>query len=121
VLELGKGPPKSLEDLVYEATARIKNLPIQTAVLKPIGRRSIQFRVPEVRPAVAKGERVTRFVQEVFELSGLTKTIEAIQSEIGERQRTLGAPTEIPLDEPESFREPIAPIKAPAPRARRAG
>lgn len=123
VLEKGPGIPKSLEELVHEAMVRLKDLPQQSAIFKPIGRRSVRIETPTIIPSVASEKRVDDFVAGVLERSGFSALYDTVTKEIEERLRTLGAPSEaVPLtSEPEHFREPIrAPAKAPAPRARRA-
>ena len=121
VLRMGPGPPKSLDELVYEATAKLKDLPQQSAILKPIGRRSLRFRTPTIIPSVANAKRVELFVAGVLERSGFSAVYETVTTEIEERLRALSAPRALPADEPETFREPIrAPRKAPALRTRRA-
>jgi len=123
ILQKGPGIPKSLEELVHEAMVRLKDLPQQSAIFKPIGRRSVRIETPTIIPSVAREKRVDDFVAGVLERSGFSALYDTVTKEIEERLRTLGAPSEaVQLTaEPEHFREPIrAPAKAPAPRARRA-
>ncbi|MFM9887650.1 MAG: hypothetical protein ACKVQT_31895 [Burkholderiales bacterium] len=119
VLRMGPGPPKSLDELVYEATAKLKDLPQQTAILKPIGRHSLRLRTPTLVPSVANARRVDAFVAGVLERSGFSAMYDAVTKDIDDRLRALGAPVDLPAQEPATFRQPVrAPRKTPARRTR---
>ena len=123
VLEKGPGIPKPLEEQVHEAMVRLKDLPQQSAIFKPIGRRSVRIETPTIIPSVASEKRVDAFVADVLERSGFSALYDTVTKEIEERLRNLSAPSEAVslTSEPEHFREPIrTSAKAPAPRARRA-
>lgn len=117
VLKLGPGIPKSMEELVYEATTRLKELPRQHAILKPIGRRSTQFQVASIQPVVAEGRRVGMFAAKTVKLSGLGRAYETVVHDIDERMRALGS-MPLPPTEPEDFLEPMPTASAPSPRTR---
>jgi hypothetical protein len=123
IMGMGPGPPKPLEELVHEATAKLKGLPARTAIAKPVGRRSVRFQVPTVLAAVADEKRVEAFVATVLDRSGFVAAFHAVTEEMAERLREVGATSlqALPVEEPTNFREAVsAPTKALAPRKRRA-
>lgn len=114
VLRMGPGIPKGLDELIHEATVKLKELPKQNAILKPIGKRSVRFMVPTIAPAVASPRRVEAFVLGMIERSNFTTAYEEVRQELDARLLELTA-LPVPDDEPQTFREPAPETEAEEP------
>jgi hypothetical protein len=80
----------SLEDQFYKATARLRNLRKQHAVVKMPDRESLEMRASDVQEGYARAERVARFQEAVFEGSPFAKPVAVVEAQLRSRTRRLG-------------------------------
>lgn len=99
----------SLQEQQYRAAAGLRNLPKQTAIVKPPFAHSVRVSIPMVTDGYARSERVERFRERVFEKSGVMATRAEVEAEIERRRQDLerraAGPKECPPAEPDDFLE----------------
>ena len=99
----------SLQEQQYRAAAGVRNLPKQTAIVKPPFAHSVRVTVPMVTDGYARSERVERFREQVFEKSGVMATRAEVEAEIERRRQDLerraAGPKERAPVEPDDFLE----------------
>ncbi len=83
------GAVYSLPEQQYRAASKLRNLPKQTAIVKPPFSPSRFLRVPVVSDGYARDERVVRFRQRAFEKSGVMAPRAEVEAEIAARGREL--------------------------------
>ena len=101
----------SLDELVYEASARLKNLPVGQAVVKLIGTPSAHIKIPLPLPGSVDEIRLGRFRAKAMHESDFAQPQADAIGKVAGRQKALNqrvkasSPTE---EEPTSFGRPKA-------------
>ena len=83
------GAVYSLPEQQYRASAALRNLPKQTAIVKPPFAKSTRIIVPAVTDGYARAERVERFRGRAFEMSGVMARRAEVEAEIAARAQEL--------------------------------
>lgn len=83
------GTVYSLQEQQYRASAALRNLPKQTAIVKPPFAKSTRITVPAVTDGYARAERVERFRGRAFEMSGVMARRAEVEAEIAARAQEL--------------------------------
>jgi hypothetical protein len=79
----------SLDDQLYKAAARLRNLRKQHAVIKMPDSESLEMRASDVQDGYARGERVARFQEAVFEGSPFAKPVAVVEAQLRSRSQRL--------------------------------